>query len=137
MHLQKFRELFFQSVVLDLILRPGCQNKPRIDFSYHKMSGTSICSLICEFALPLVEIQGYPICQKTVETLLSRYILLFRLQCTMSLFLTKPDANSLHKEFATFFMGESFGTVFSIFETSIFYVFRYTPIYDHIILKLY
>ena len=27
--------------------RPGCPNQPRIDFSYHIMSGTSICSLIC------------------------------------------------------------------------------------------
>ena len=26
---------------------PGSPNQPRIDFSYHKMSGTSICSLIC------------------------------------------------------------------------------------------
>ena len=26
---------------------PGCPNQPRIDFSYHKMSVTSICSLIC------------------------------------------------------------------------------------------
>ena len=32
-------------------VRPSCPNQPRIDFSYHKMSGTSICSLIC--ALPV------------------------------------------------------------------------------------
>ena len=30
-----------------LQIRPGCPNQPRIDFSYHKMSGTSICSFIC------------------------------------------------------------------------------------------
>ena len=28
-------------------VQPDCPNQPRIDFSYHKMSGTSICSLIC------------------------------------------------------------------------------------------
>ena len=36
-------KLFFSQV------QPGCPDQPRIDFSYHKMSGTSICSLICEF----------------------------------------------------------------------------------------
>ena len=42
---------------------PGCPNQPRIDFSYHKMSGTSIYSLFCdhgcEYAVGVNGIQYY------------------------------------------------------------------------------